>query len=99
MWKSVLAMVFVLFAAGAQAQETDADEIIRKAMDHYRGQTSNGEMRMIIHRPDWEREMTMRAWTEGDKRTLVRVTAPAKDVGNGTLSVDGNIPPPENSAL
>jgi hypothetical protein len=35
--------------------------------------------------------MTMRAWTEGDKHTLVRVLEPAKDVGNGTLSVDGNM--------
>ena len=91
MWKPALAMLAVLFVPSAWAQETDANAIIRKAIDHYRGQTSNGEMRMVIHRPGWEREMTMRAWTEGDKRTLVRVTAPAKDVGNGTLSVDGNM--------
>ena len=60
-------------------------------MDHYRGLTSRSQMTMIIRRPDWQREMSMNAWTEGDKRTLVRVTAPAKDVGNGTLSVDGNM--------
>jgi outer membrane lipoprotein-sorting protein len=48
-------------------------------------------MTMTIQRPDWSRSMTMLAWTEGDKQTLVRVTAPRKDVGNGTLSVDGNM--------
>lgn len=91
MWKSVLAVGLMLCATLGRGEDLTADEIIRKAMDHYRGQTSNAEMSMLIHRPDWQREMSMRAWTEGDKRTLVRVTAPAKDAGNGTLSVDGNM--------
>lgn len=91
MWKSVLALGLMLCATLGHGEDLTADEIIRKAMDHYRGQTSNAEMSMLIHRPDWQREMSMHAWTEGDKRTLVRVTAPAKDAGNGTLSVDGNM--------
>ena len=73
------------------AGELTAQDIIRKAMDHYRGLTSYSEMTMIIHRTDWERSMTMRGWSEGDKHTLVRVTEPKKDAGNGTLSVDGNM--------
>ncbi|TXS94212.1 outer membrane lipoprotein-sorting protein [Parahaliea maris] len=76
-------------ALGADAPT--ASEIIRSAIDHYRGTTSYSEMTMVIHRPDWERSMSMRAWTEGDKHTLVRVTAPRKDAGNGTLTVDGNM--------
>jgi outer membrane lipoprotein-sorting protein len=86
-------VVFLLacWTGAALAQEMTAAEIIRKAMDHYRGLTSYSEMTMTIRRPDWERTMTMRAWTEGDKRTLVRVTEPKKDAGNGTLSVDGNM--------
>ncbi len=75
----------------ALSQEITAADIIRKAMDHYRGLTSYSEMTMIIHRPDWERSMTMQAWTKGEKRTLVRVVEPKKDAGNGTLSVDGNM--------
>ena len=35
--------------------------------------------------------MTMRGWSKGEKNTLVRVTEPKKDAGNGTLSVDGNM--------
>ena len=92
MFKRLVVSLFVLFAAvGAAAQEIDAAGIIRKAMDHYRGLTSYSELTMIIHRPDWERSMTMRAWTEGEKHTLVRVVEPKKDAGNGTLSVDGNM--------
>lgn len=33
--------------------------------------------------------MSMRTWTQGDERSLVRVTAPRKDRGNATL-IDGD---------
>ena len=92
MCKRALVLLFGFYAAaGAAAQEIDAADIIRKLMDNYRGLTSYSEMTMIIHRADWERSMTMRAWTEGEKHTLVRVVEPKKDAGNGTLSVDGNM--------
>ncbi len=91
MWKWMAACACLLWSWGAVAGESTAADIIRKAMDHYRGLTSRSQLTMVIHRPDWQREITMRAWTEGDKRTLVRVVAPAKDAGNGTLSVDGNM--------
>ncbi len=87
----IIVLVGFLGALQASAQQLAAQDIIRKAMDHYRGQTSYSEMTMTIHRPDWERSMTMRGWSEGDKQTLVRVVEPKKDAGNGTLSVDGNM--------
>lgn len=68
--------------------EPDAYQIVKNARDHWRGLTSYSEMTMTIHRPDWERSMSMRVWTEGQSRSLVRVTAPKKDAGNGTLLVD-----------
>jgi outer membrane lipoprotein-sorting protein len=45
-------------------------------------------MTMTIHRPEWQRSMSMRAWTKGDKQSLVRVTKPKKDLGNATLIKD-----------
>ena len=91
MWKWIAASICLLWLPTLAAEELTADSIIRKAVDHYRGLTSYSQMTMIIHREDWERSMTMRAWTEGDKRTLVRVIEPRKDAGNGTLTVDGNM--------
>lgn len=35
--------------------------------------------------------MSMRAWTRGEKHSLVRVTDPQKDRGNGTLMIDNNM--------
>lgn len=88
----LIALLLALFPVPVFAGEPpSAGDIIRRAMDHYRGQTSYSEMTMVIHRPDWERAMTMQGWSEGDKNTLVRVIEPKKDAGNGTLAVDGNM--------
>ena len=86
---SLLLLFLAAPVSFAQEEPITASDIIRAALDHWRGLTSRGEMTMIIHRPDWERTMSMRSWTEGDKRSLVRVTAPRKDRGNGTL-IDDN---------
>jgi outer membrane lipoprotein-sorting protein len=88
----VLLMIPVLFSMQLNAEELkDAKDLVRAAMDHWRGINSYSEMTMTIHRPDWERSMSMRAWSEGDKLSLVRVTAPKKDAGNGTLLKDNDM--------
>jgi len=79
------------FSSLASAEDIDTRELIQKAMDHWRGLSSYSEMTMTIHRPDWERSMSMRSWTKGEKTTLVRVTKPKKDAGNGTLTKDNNM--------
>ena len=81
----------ILFLSPSMAQEPDAAQLIRNAMDHWRGLTSYSDMTMTIHRPDWERSMTMRSWSKGDKLSLVRVVEPKKDAGNGTLLNDNNM--------
>ena len=91
-WMLVLLMIPVFFSMQLNAEELkDAKELVRAAMDHWRGINSYSEMTMTIHRPDWERSMSMRAWSEGDKISLVRVTAPKKDAGNGTLLKDNDM--------
>ena len=82
-------VVVLLFPQALFANE--ARDIVRAAIDYWRGTSSYSEMTMTIHRPDWERSMSMRAWTQGDDKSLVRVTAPRKDRGNGTLIDDNNM--------
>jgi len=81
----------LLLVASADANEPDAASVVRDAINHWRGLASDGVMTMVIHRPDWERAMTMRAWTKGDDRSLVRVLEPRKDRGNGTLTDDNSM--------
>jgi outer membrane lipoprotein-sorting protein len=89
--KLLIALPAAVVVAASTAVAQDATEIVRSSIDNWRGKSSYGEMTMTIHRPSWERTMSMRAWTSGLKRSLVRVTAPKKDAGNGTLTVDNNM--------
>jgi outer membrane lipoprotein-sorting protein len=77
----------ILFAPVlARAGEApDPAAIVKASFDHYRGKASEAEVEMVIHRPSWERGMRMHAWTKGTDKSLIRITAPAKDEGNGTL--------------
>ncbi len=86
---SVIFSIQIISSPSVNAEE--ARDIVRQSIDHWRGTSSVGEMTMIIHRPDWERSMSMQAWTQGDKKSLVRVTAPQKDRGNGTLMIDNSM--------
>ncbi len=74
-----------LVSINSNAQPPTAETIVKAAIDNWRGVSSYSEMTMSIVRPDWQRTMSMQSWTEGDKKSLIRVTAPKKDRGNGTL--------------
>lgn len=80
-------VLLLLLAPQLMASDSiDARQIVRDAIDHWRGVSSYSEMTMTIHRPEWERSMTMSAWTKGQDHSLVRVLEPKKDRGNGTLT-------------
>jgi len=87
----ILSLVVYLQSPLVFSADINPRELIQQAMDHWRGLSSYSEMSMTIHRPDWERSMSMRSWTQGDKTSLVRVTEPRKDAGNGTLTKDNNM--------
>ena len=86
-----LLSLLTLLSVSAAAGERSATQIVKDAIDHWRGLSSYTVMTMVIHRPDWERSMTMEAWTKGDERALVRVIEPRKDRGNGTLTNDDSM--------
>ncbi|MDJ0939298.1 MAG: outer membrane lipoprotein-sorting protein [Woeseiaceae bacterium] len=92
-----LLLLLAILAVNAHADEAvaetpvDATQLVRDAVNHWRGLSSLAEITMTIHRPDWERTMSMRAWTKGDDRSLVRVLEPRKDRGNGTLTQDNSM--------
>ena len=91
MFQLLLIALVAVAPTPADPAAREATQIVRDAVNHWRGLSSDSVMTMVIHRPDWERKMTMRAWTKGDERTLVRVLEPRKDRGNGTLTDDDNM--------
>lgn len=91
--KFILLALPLLFSISSTTAETlnDAKSIIKSAINNYRGLSSYSEASMTIHRPDWQRVMSMKAWTEGLDKSLVRITAPIKDKHAGTLLIDDNM--------
>lgn len=79
-----VAVSLAAFQAGAQ---NSAKDIVRAAVDQWRGVSSRGVITMTVHRPDWKRTLSLRSWTRGNDDSLVRVTKPRRDAGNGTLTI------------
>jgi len=69
----------------------DAKLFVRKAFDYWRDDSSLVTASMKVKRPAWEREFRLKSWTQGNDHSLVRFTAPKKDSGNATLTVDEQI--------
>lgn len=81
--KRIIVIIFILinFAAAGQT----ATEIIEKADDKMQGKSNKSEMKMTIVRPDWKREVTMKAWALGREYSLILITGPARDKGQAFL--------------
>lgn len=82
-----VALLVVAAAPAAFAAAPNADAILQHAYDNYRAKSSTTTVSMTIHRPAWERHLSMKAWTRGEDDALVRFTAPAGDAGNATLKL------------
>lgn len=81
----LLVLSFLSFPAAARTDEESASDIVSRAFDYMRGKTSVATVEMTIHRPEWERSMTIRGWTRGEEDSIFWITDPPKDRGNGTL--------------
>jgi len=77
--------LFIVFASNTFSMAQDARTLVKAGFDYMRGKSSFSVVDMTIHRPNWERKMTIEAWTKGLKNSLFRIIAPAKDKDNGTL--------------
>lgn len=77
---------FVIFAAnGKTASAQDAGAIVKKSEQKFRGESSKGQMRMTIVRPEWKRTIEMKSWSLGNDYYMVLITSPAKEKGQAFL--------------
>jgi outer membrane lipoprotein-sorting protein len=89
MKKTALIISSILLSLSGFSQ--NAKEIVKKADQLLRGESSYAEIKMIIHRPKWERTLEMKSWSKGDKYSLVYITAPAKEKGQVFLKRDNEM--------
>ncbi len=81
----IILAVFLSFTYYADAEGPIPQKLVSDAFNHLRGLASISTLNMTIHRPEWQRTVTLKAWTLGETDSLIVITAPSKDNGNGTL--------------
>lgn len=64
-----------------------AEEIIQKAEDSIKGNSTHGSVEMTVVTPDYTRAMEMESWWEGNEKALIVIKAPKKEAGNKTLKI------------
>jgi len=69
----------------------DAKALLDRADDVYRGTSSKAEVSMKVVTEHYTREMTMKAWSKGTEKSLLRITAPKKEKGMATLMAEDNV--------
>ncbi len=79
-----LSLLLVL-CMSSKTLAVDGQSLVEDSFNYMRDKASISEVVMTIHRPDWQREMSIKAWTRGQKDSLFYIESPPKDRGNGTL--------------
>lgn len=85
------ALLLASSPALAQGAEPTPRQLLDAVDDLYRSQSSIGTLRMNIVTDRWSRNLTLREWSEGEDRSLIRIVAPAKEEGVTTLRVGENL--------
>lgn len=73
--------------ARAQSTAPAGREIVEKVESLLWARTMQGEFDMRIVTPRWERTLSLRVWMDRPRRSFVRVLAPAKEAGIGSLRI------------
>ncbi|MDQ1265206.1 MAG: Outer rane lipoproteinsorting protein [Bacteroidota bacterium] len=88
--KLIILFLLLMLSAAAVYSQT-AEDIVKKAEDAVKGESSYGTFTMNIVTPDYSRSMTMKTWWVGNEKALIVVVAPLKDKGNKTLKIKNEI--------
>lgn len=84
-------MAFSMLLLFALPQQPNAREIVEKANDKLRGNSSKATMTMTIQRPTWSRDISLKSWSKGNDYSLILITEPARDKGTVFLKKDKEI--------
>jgi len=85
MFRTAFYLFNFLFFFITKITAQDATEIVKKADGLMRAKSSYTEMTMKIVKPDWSREMSMKAWALEPDYAILYITEPARDKGTVIL--------------
>jgi len=81
---TVLALLLAALTAG---DPPPVGDVVDRFDTLYRSESSRASMEMEIETEHWSRTLSMDVWTLGMEKTLIRITAPARERGTASLRV------------
>jgi len=85
----IILMVLIGSCLYAQSEggRPKVEDVINYIDQLYRSEASYSEVEMKITTEHWERTLKMKVWTKNMDHTFIRITAPEKEEGVGTLRI------------
>jgi outer membrane lipoprotein-sorting protein len=83
----VAACLITAPTAVSWAQEPWPQEIVERAENALWGKTLQAQLTMTVATPRWTRRLELSAWIERPRRSFIRILAPAKESGIGSLRI------------
>lgn len=84
-WAAAIGLFLPLHTS---AQELDGRSIVARVENLLWGRTSEGRYEMVITTPNWQRTLNMQVWMKRPDKTFVRISAPPKEAGVGSLRIE-----------
>jgi outer membrane lipoprotein-sorting protein len=81
----ILVAAMLARAEAVVAEAPSARDIVDRVDRLLRGDSSEGELTMTVVTRHWTRTLTLKVWSEGTDKALVKVTAPPREAGTVTL--------------
>lgn len=79
--KQISFFILVVLWSTKTLQAQTAKEIVQKADEKMRGNTSQVELTIKTIRPSWTRSMDVKAWMKGGEYSMILIQSPAKEKG------------------
>jgi len=77
--------------SGAVSTAADGQAVLDAVIDNLRGLSERATLDLTVERPDRTVHYRMDVVSDGDQRSLVRVTAPPREAGQAFLSIGNNL--------
>lgn len=87
----VLAFHALLFMGLASAAEPSGYELVEHVERLLWGKTNQGVSEMTVTTPRWTRTLKLRFWMDRPRYTLIRILAPPKERGIGSLRIQAEM--------
>ena len=80
-------LLALLLSLPLAAASLSGGDIVSRVENLLWGRTSEGNYQMQITTPHWQRTLELQVWMERPEKTFIRILAPAKEAGIGSLRI------------